>query len=63
MPLNYDDASWRRMTERGDWRGNAQWRHSFARLGGRRVTQDGGRARRRSRAFAHPADDEQRELF
>ena len=32
MPLNYAKEPWRRMTQRGDYMQNAQWRRGFALL-------------------------------
>src|SRR5262249_38721655 len=32
MPLNYDQAVWRRMADRGDYMRDAQWRRGFALL-------------------------------
>jgi predicted TIM-barrel fold metal-dependent hydrolase len=32
MPLNYDQVAWRRMADRGDYMGDAQWRRGFALL-------------------------------
>jgi predicted TIM-barrel fold metal-dependent hydrolase len=32
MPLNYAEQAWRRMTDRGDYMRDAQWRRGFALL-------------------------------
>jgi predicted TIM-barrel fold metal-dependent hydrolase len=32
MPLNYAKEAWRRMTDRGDYMRDAQWRRGFALL-------------------------------
>lgn len=40
MPLNYDDAPWRRMAARGDYMRDPQWRRGFALLAGRGLLFD-----------------------